>query len=198
MTAPILPKEIWKSVPGFPKYEVSNLGGVRSLPWTYERKEWRHGRIQIVHVGGNRLKGWVKYIRGRPAARMVVLRVDGKIEEVRVHRLVLLAFIGPCPTGMEGCHNDGNPLNNHLDNLRWDTHAANDMDKVAHGTRTNPPVHRGEKHYNARLTDAEVAEIRATPIRRGVTAELARKYNTTHITIRRILKQEVRANVEPK
>lgn len=42
-----------------------------------------------------------------------------------VHRLVLTAFRGPCPTGKEGCHNDGDHTNNQLRNLRWDTHRNN-------------------------------------------------------------------------
>jgi len=48
------------------------------------------------------------------------------------HRLVLEAFIGPCPEGLEACHEDGNPANNNLSNLRYDTHQANSFDRVQH------------------------------------------------------------------
>jgi hypothetical protein len=34
---------------------------------------------------------------------------------------------------MEGCHNDSNPANNHLSNLRWDTRSANRADTVRAG-----------------------------------------------------------------
>jgi hypothetical protein len=51
----------------------------------------------------------------------------------RIHTLVLEAFAGPRPEGMEGCHNDGNPTNNHIDNLRWDTRSANNQDTLRHG-----------------------------------------------------------------
>src|SRR5690606_27256834 len=51
-----------------------------------------------------------------------------------VHRLVLIAFVGAPPAGFEGCHNDGDRLNNSLENLRWDTHSANMQDTVTHGT----------------------------------------------------------------
>lgn len=54
-----------------------------------------------------------------------------------VHRLVLEAFVGPCPEGMEGCHGDGDPTNNSLGNLRWDTATSNQLDKVRHGTHHN-------------------------------------------------------------
>ncbi len=50
------------------------------------------------------------------------------------HRAVLLAFVGPCPEGMEACHNNGDPLDNRVENLRWDTRSNNTLDKVAHGT----------------------------------------------------------------
>lgn len=49
------------------------------------------------------------------------------------HRAVLLAFIGPCLDGMECCHNNGDPLDNRLENLRWDTRQANTIDKINHG-----------------------------------------------------------------
>lgn len=50
-----------------------------------------------------------------------------------VHRAVLLAFVGSCPEGMEGCHNDGDMYNNVLSNLRWDTPKNNRADVIRHG-----------------------------------------------------------------
>lgn len=55
-----------------------------------------------------------------------------------IHRAVLLAWVGPCPDGMEGCHNDGNPENNSVDNLRWDTRSANQYDRWRHARVINP------------------------------------------------------------
>jgi len=43
--------------------------------------------------------------------------IDGEMR--RVDHLVLLAFVGPCPEGYECRHLDGDPANNHVDNLRW-------------------------------------------------------------------------------
>lgn len=54
-----------------------------------------------------------------------------------LHRLVLEAFAGPFPAGMEGCHSDGNPLNNAASNLRWDTRSANQKDAVRQKTHGN-------------------------------------------------------------
>jgi HNH endonuclease len=52
-----------------------------------------------------------------------------------VHRLVLEAFVGPCPTGLECRHLDGDPSNNRLDNLRWGTRLENVADTIRHGRR---------------------------------------------------------------
>ena len=50
------------------------------------------------------------------------------------HQLVLEAFVGSCPPGFEGCHNDNNPRNNALYNLRYDTRGSNSRDRIKHGT----------------------------------------------------------------
>lgn len=53
---------------------------------------------------------------------------------VLAHRLVLEAFVGPCPEGMQACHNDGDRMNTRVGNLRWDTPKANSADRWRHGT----------------------------------------------------------------
>lgn len=50
-----------------------------------------------------------------------------------VHRLVALAFIGPCPEGMEVLHINGEPDDNRLENLRYGTRAENVADTIRHG-----------------------------------------------------------------
>lgn len=84
--------------------------------------------------------------------RMIV-NLRGKT--FNVNRLVLLAFVGPCPDGMEGCHNDGNHRNNALSNLRWDTHISNEKDKKRHGTSNE-----GIRNGTAKLMEEQVREIR--------------------------------------
>src|SRR5699024_9639299 len=51
----------------------------------------------------------------------------------RVHRLVMEAFVGPCPEGMEVCHWNDNASDNRLSNLRYDTRSANTMDMIRNG-----------------------------------------------------------------
>lgn len=62
------------------------------------------------------------------------LRRNGEGKPFFVHRLVMAAFVGPCPDGMVVCHNNGNGLDNRLDNLRYDTQSENMNDTKRHGT----------------------------------------------------------------
>jgi hypothetical protein len=89
---------------------------------------------------------WVVCLRPQP---------NSKVVQRYIHRLVLEAFVGPQPEGMEGCHNDGNTDNNDVSNLRWDTRLNNHDDKRKHGT-----LPRGESHSGAKLTEDQVRRIR--------------------------------------
>jgi len=79
----------------------------------------------------------------------------GKIVRKLAHRLVALAFL-PNPQGLSDvAHNDGNPSNNRLENLRWSTHRDNAMDMRKHGTMQD-----GSKSITAKLSAADVDAIR--------------------------------------
>lgn len=103
----------------------------------------------------------------------------------RVHRLVLEAFIGPCPDGMHGCHKDGIRSNNAVSNLRWGTPESNQRDKRLHGTSRGG---RGEKNRAAKLTAKQVSEIRAAyEVRPEPIAVIARRYGVSTCPIRMLL-----------
>lgn len=128
--------EVWKPVPGFKNlYEASNLGRIRTI---------KTGLIKKPTISKN---------DGRPA---VLLWKENKYKLRRVGRIILRAFNGDPKAGHECCHNDGNPLNNHIDNLRWDTASNNQRDRVKHGTSN-----RGEQCAAAKLTEKQVLDIRA-------------------------------------
>ena len=179
--------EEWRTVEGFPDYEVSSLGRLRSVT------QRRGARFRQECV-----RGWIKKYKptGRPVAVMVALRRHGETAEFRLHRLVLEAFVGRAPEGTEACHNDGNPLNNAASNLRWDTKQGNRDDMVRHGTRKSPPVHLGEKHHNTVLTAEDIRVIRSTPIARGTLTRLARQFGTSATTIKRIYQRKVWNHVQ--
>jgi hypothetical protein len=88
--------EQWRVIADFPNYEVSDLGRIR------RRTDWRTkkaGELMRWHVGST---GYA----------MLILSHKGRRRMVKVHRLVLLAFVGPPPTERHiAAHNDGNPAN---------------------------------------------------------------------------------------
>lgn len=123
--------EQWRPVVGFEGlYSVSDQGRVRSEPRFVARKDGRKqpipGRIKKAPVDG---KGYPRVALYGPAFPKGAHRT--------VHSLVMEAFIGPCPDGMEICHNDGDRLNARLSNLRYGTRSENHLDKRVHGTHNN-------------------------------------------------------------
>lgn len=66
-------------------------------------------------------------------------RSSGAIQK-RVHRLVLEAFVGPCPPGLVGCHKDDDKDNNQLVNLEWNTQKVNIQQARTNGK--NPKLNK--------------------------------------------------------
>lgn len=100
--------ETWRRVPGITGYLVSDAGRVMST---------RREQVRILRPGRLR-KGYLGVNLGR---------------SYRVHRLVLEAFVGPCPEGQEARHLNGDPADNRLENLAWGTSSENKADMIAMG-----------------------------------------------------------------
>lgn len=121
-------EETWRWVPGYEgAYEVSDHGRVRS--W----RKWTRGPAP-------------RYLKPQPHVkyghRKVMLWSQGAYDNWYVHRLVLAAFVGPMPEGQITRHLDGDPSNNHLNNLAYGTPAENVADAIRHGT-----VAKGSKSH---------------------------------------------------
>jgi NUMOD4 motif/HNH endonuclease len=116
--------EEWRGIPGFPGYEVSDWGRVRSVPRSMvdslRRLRRFPGHILAQHVGSS------GYLQCGPW-------LDGIRVNLMVHRAVLLAFRGTPEKGEEAAHWDGDKQHNALVNLRWTTRMANHHDKRRHG-----------------------------------------------------------------
>jgi hypothetical protein len=136
--------EQWKNLPGYEGiYKVSDKGRIKSLARSDAK--------------GNRLKEKIMSICTSGRYPCISLCKNGRQKTKHIHPLILLAFVGPCPEGMECCHNNGVKSDNRLTNLRWGTHSENQLDAVKHGTHVD---HKGEKNAGAKLTEAEVLKIR--------------------------------------
>lgn len=165
----------YRDVPDFPGYRVGDDGSV-----------WCNLSRNGKGPGGG---AW-RRLRPRSMPRgylSVTLRKNGSGVRFLVHRLVLTAFVGPCPDGMEACHfPDRDPSNCRLANLRWATHAANMADKIDHGTDT-----RGDNHPLAKLTSGQVLEIRSL-YGSGLYShgDLAKRFGVDRETIGSITRRE--------
>lgn len=164
----------WRVIPFAPLYEVSDDGQVRRAA----------GGVSTFP--GRLLKAWQEdngYWR-------VTLRIDGRSEKHWVQRIVLFAFRGPPPTPEhESAHGDGDRSNNRLGNLRWATPVENSEDSAKHGTRC-----LGEDHGQAKLTNADVAAIRARSTGAwGEQTALAREFSVHQPQIYRIINRQSRA-----
>ena len=169
-------REYWRDVPGYKgMYRVSDRGRVKSLGRHITRI--RYGKPYTSYK-----KEKILFLQECTSQHLVTkLSNDGGYKNVFVHRLVLEAFVGPCPEGMEGCHENGDGTDNRLTNLRWDTHKANHADSVRHGR-----VRRGELAPSAKLTAYDVLAIRSD-CENGVThRDIARTYGISVAHVSRI------------
>jgi len=118
---------LWKQIPEFSGYEVSEYGAVRHGA--------RHLKPERVHGNGR---------------KRFSLSKGSRVFRFKAAQLVALAFIGPKPfDGAEVCHNDGFELNDHYSNLRWDTHTGNMLDASRHRVQRREqskfPLSRGQR-----------------------------------------------------
>ncbi len=172
------PVEMWKPVVGFPGYEVSDQGRVRSF-W----KIMGRGR----GGGGYCFIGDTPRVKKTPINRHgyaeVSLCRQGNCSRTRlVHRLVLEAFVGACPVGMEACHGPGGSANNRLVNLCWGTACKNHgEDRLRDGTDN-----RGEKHGMCVLTVTVAKAIRSR-LRDGAgLSQIAREFGVARHNVKNI------------
>ena len=116
-------EEIWKAIPGFEGiYEVSDLGGVRSLDRVVTYKDGRIARFK-----GKVLKSRIT----KDGYFQVQLSKGDNPKTIKIHRLVAEVFI-PNPHRLsEVNHKDEDKTNNDVSNLEWCSHEYNSR----YGTR---------------------------------------------------------------
>lgn len=169
-------KERWLPITGFDGwYDISDWGRVRS--WrVYSNSRRRRSTPKILKAD----------ITDDGYSMFRLYKPEGERVARRAHVLVAEAFIGPRPAGLdEVAHWDGDPQNNHVSNLRYATTSANLLDKRRHGTD-----HGGDRNPNARLTNAQAAEIRLLAAAGARHGEIARRYGVSRPTVSRIVRGE--------
>ena len=133
--------ERWLRILAMPEYYVSSLGRVKKIKRIFGKYYMIRKQPYDRLVVGNKIAGYVKvFIKKKYHA---------------VHRLVAEAFlINPFNLQCVN-HKDGNPLNNHANNLEW----ISQSDNVKHGYKTRQSL-KGEKSGSAKITEQDVKDIR--------------------------------------
>jgi hypothetical protein len=174
--------ERWKPIAGFEdKYEVSDLGRVRRIS-----KD--HGATPgyIFNPKPNN-KGYI----------MIALRRPGESRTLRLaHRIVLEAFVGPCPPNHVTNHKNCDKTDNRLENLEWVSQAYN----VEHAIANDHfyfAAKMGEKNPASKLTADQVREIRRIHAKTQCRyQDLADQFGVTNVMIGKIVRREAWPHIE--
>jgi hypothetical protein len=170
--------ESWRNIPGFPGYQASDQGRIRSKDRSVLKFNPKVGK-EIPHQRKGLLLKMHKH-RGYPRLNLCI---NGTPQKEYAHRLVLLAFVGEAPPNTEARHLNGKPADIRLKNLQWGTKVENAADRKPHGTNGE-----GEKHGMAKLRASDVARIKAIPLPwpHGTIVRLARELSVSIYAIWRI------------
>jgi len=124
--------EEWKYIEGYPNYQVSNFGRVKSL---------KFGKERIL----------------KPMVRSGYLRVELDSNAKSIHRLVCDCFHEKVEGKGKVNHKDGNKKNNNVANLEW----CNDSENIRHAILNGlKPSSKGENNGQSKLKEYQVLEIR--------------------------------------
>lgn len=162
-------REVWRDVPGYVgHYQVSTYGRVKSLlriiRYPYRTKtSYKICKPQIILSHKTKWGGYLS----------VGLAMHSIKKKFKVHRLVAMAFISNPEKKPFINHKNGIKTDNRVINLEWCTRSEN----ATHAVKTGLMVYtRGEKCHSAKLSDAQVIEIK----------ELSMKPRGSRITLREI------------
>jgi hypothetical protein len=148
-------EEFWKDVVGYEgRYEVSNLGRIRSIDRKTTRK-FNFGTTGIIGYPSKILKpmstkfDYLKY----------GLSKNGKTTSFVGHRLVAMAWI-PNPNNYPQVHHkDHNKHNNAVENLEWVTPSQNTKYAISAG-RHHGGFKMGTTHHSGKFTDDQIKWMR--------------------------------------
>ncbi len=166
-------KELWKEALYWEGlYEVSNMGRVRNIQrWVKSKGPGRKFLPVVIR----------KPQLNRYGYPVVCLNGKEKLVLKSIHRMVVEAFTGHIPDGMQINHKDGNKQNNHLDNLEICTSSQNQLHR-----RRVLGQHLGEEHPKSKLKESDVHRIRGM-IAAGVDDQkIANAHLVSRSTVRNI------------
>lgn len=131
--------EVFKDIPGFPEYQASNLGNIKSLKVT-------QGKTSRILKPSNNGRGY----------RQVVLSINKKAKTMKVHRLVMFAFNGVSELMVN--HINGIRHDNRLENLEYCDNSYNQIHSVRIG---NHSTKHGENSHYSTITEETALSIKS-------------------------------------
>ena len=179
--------EIWKDIDGYKGlYQVSNFGRVKSLDRIRFKYQYKcQKKINMLYKGKILSPGDSK------GYFIVCLMINNKYKTISVHRLVAKAFIQNPENKPNINHIDFNPKNNHISNLEWCTQYEN----IHHTIKHNRDVQiTSENHYNAKLKNKDVIEIKSLLKNNIKQKSIAEIFNVDASLISKIKNKKHRLN----
>lgn len=173
--------EEWKIIPGYESYQVSNLGRVKNF----------HGKIMKQNLNGSVGK---KYFTISIFSKNSDEGWEKRKKTVKIHRLVLLAFIGEPKEGQIACHKNDIKTDNRLENLYWGTRKDNARDSIRLGNFFYVHPGFGDKHSQAKYSNELIKKLRKEYTgKRGNQKYLSSKYGIPQKYVSDLIHNKVRA-----
>jgi len=170
-------KEIWKSIPGFPNYEISNQGRVKSIGRTVVRGSQKCFLPECIRKLKTEKLGYIT---------VGLSYSPKKYKFLKIHRLLAQAFI-PNPENKPFVnHKNGVKSDNRLENLEWVTGSENSAHALAN--KLFIPK-KGMSHYTTSLTNKDIIKIRSLKGKMS-HGEISKMYPITRESVRNIINRK--------
>ena len=157
----------WAPIPGWPGYRVSD-----------------DGILETNKRPGGRTGFWRPKAHSTVEGYVMVQLVHKRVHKTyHMNTLVLLCHGPPRPTGKSmALHNNGDPSDNRLENLRWGYAKDNSDDRRRHGRTA-----RGDRNGSAKLRSSDLKLIRELRSSGIALSALGVAFNVSESAIRRFV-----------